>query len=331
MRTHHFAAVAAVAALAGGVFGYLVHPSEGSAAPAVPAAAPRHTSGTLHVALNMPASDRERAAALGFDLFDVDPDEVGALPKDGRALVWVGNTTCGGFEMSADAFGSTVRRLARDPRVYGWYLSDEPNPAECPGIVGRIRERADLIHRYAPGQKAFASLTDWTMTPLKPSATHLDLIGLDPYPCRSDASGCDPKAIATMVAQADRAGFARAMMVPVIQTFGQACSAGEKNWKLPTAPQLTNLLRQWDALLPHPAFDISYSWGHQSDWACPTLADSPGLQQVMKLHNTRPARRTPAPTGTPDPTATPPEPTATAPPPTPSPSCVATPDGHDGT
>ncbi|MEV4254291.1 hypothetical protein AB0J52_14155 [Spirillospora sp. NPDC049652] len=326
MRTHRLnavAAVAAAAALTGGVFGYLVHPSAGSAAPAVPVAAPRHSSGTLHVALNMPAADRERAAALGFDLFDVGPDEVGSLPKDGRALVWVGNTTCGGFGLSADDFGSTVKRLARDPRVYGWYLSDEPNPAECPGIVGQIRERADLIHRYAPGQKAFASLTDWTMTPLKPSATHLDLIGLDPYPCRSDASGCDPKAIGAMVAQADRAGFARAMMVPVIQTFGQACSAGEKNWKLPTPAQLTTILGQWEAVLPHPAFDISYSWGHQSDWACPTLADSPGLQQVMKLHNTRPARRTPAP-----PTASPTGPTSTPTAPGPAPSCAPTADGR---
>ncbi|MEV5575684.1 hypothetical protein AB0L06_37080 [Spirillospora sp. NPDC052269] len=326
MRTHHFAAIAATAALAGGVFGYLVHPSSGSAASAVPVAAPRHTSGTLHVALNMPASDRTRASALGFTLFDVGPDEVGSLPGDGRALVWVGNTTCGGFDQSASDFGSTVQRLAHDPRVYGWYLSDEPNPAECPGIVGQIRKRADLIHRYAPGQKAFASLTDWTMTPLKPSATHLDLIGLDPYPCRSDASDCDPKAIGRMVAQADRAGFARAMMVPVVQTFGQGCSAGEKNWKLPTSAQLTTILRQWDALVPRPAFDISYSWGHQSDWACPTLADSPGLQQVMKLHNTRPARR---PT-TPEP-STPGTPKPTSPEPTTSPSCAATPGGQDGT
>ncbi|WP_026414405.1 hypothetical protein [Actinomadura oligospora] len=328
MRTHHFAAIAATAALAGGVFGYLVHPSAGSASPVVPVAAPRHTSGTLHVALNMPASDRTRAAALGFNLFDVGPDEIDALPKDGRALVWVGNTTCGGFDLSADDFGSTVRRLARDPRVYGWYLSDEPNPAECPGIVGQIRERADLIHRYAPGQKAFASLTDWPMAPLKPSATHLDLIGLDPYPCRSDASGCDPKAIGTMVAQAGRAGFARAMMVPVIQTFGQACSAGEKNWKLPTSAQLTTILSQWDALLPRPAFDISYSWGRQSDWACPTLADSPGLQQVMKLHNTRPARRPSSPPTTPDPDPTTGDPGTPGPT---TPSCPATPDGHDGT
>ncbi|MFC4911031.1 hypothetical protein [Actinomadura gamaensis] len=290
MRTHHLAAVAAVAALAGGVFGYLAHPSTGSATPVASTA----TTGRLHVALNMPAADRTRAAALGYNLFDVGPDEIGALPKDGRALVWVGNTTCGGFEMSADDFGATVRRLARDPRVYGWYLSDEPNPAQCPGIVRQIRERADLIHRYAPGQKAFASLTDWTMAPLKPSATRLDLIGLDPYPCRSDASGCDPKAIAAMVGQAGRAGFARSMMVPVIQTFGQACSSGEKTWRLPTPAQLTTILKQWDALLPNPAFDISYSWGHQAEWACPTLADSPGLQQVMKAHNARtPSRSRP--------------------------------------
>ncbi|WP_030172050.1 hypothetical protein [Spirillospora albida] len=268
------------------------------------------TPKTMHIALNMPAGDRTRAAALGYDLFDAAPDagDLAALPPGGRALLWVGNTTCGEFAIaSTREFTATVRRFARDPRVYGWYLSDEPNPADCPGIAARIRKRADIVHRHAPGQKAFASLTDWPMRALRPDVTHLDLIGLDPYPCRTDRA-CDLDDIDRMVRQADRAGFPRRMIVPVFQTFGQECNSGARQWRLPRAGELRAMLRRWDRFVRDPAFDISYSWGRQRRWACPTLADAdgddglPDLQSVMRRHNTRPAAArtsapSPAPTG----------------------------------
>ncbi|MDL4774298.1 hypothetical protein [Actinomadura xylanilytica] len=293
MKTH-LAAVAAVAALGGALTGYLVAPSAGDASSRRPAAA--LTGGPRHLALNMPDGDRAKAAALGYDLFDVDPDEdaVNALPEGAMAMLWVGNTTCGDFQIAGTGdFTETVKRLAGNPRVYGWYLSDEPNPDECPGIAGRIRARADIVHEHAPDQKAFASLTDWPMGPLKPSATHLDLIGLDPYPCRAGGGACDLDAIDTMVEQADRAGFPRRMIVPVFQTFGQACADGDRTWRLPAARQLQSMLDRWDRFAPSPAFDISYSWGRQSGWACPALTDAdgtdghPDLQTVMKRHNTR--------------------------------------------
>ncbi|WP_067468070.1 hypothetical protein [Actinomadura macra] len=318
MKTR-LAAVAALAALGGAVTGYLIAPLPGDAA-ARPVAA--RASGTLHLALNMPAGDRAKAARLGYDLFDVDPDEgdIAALPEGGRALLWVGNTTCGDFQIAdSSAFAETVKRFARNERVYGWYLSDEPNPAECPGIAAKIRERADIVHRHAPGQKAFASLTDWPMRSLRPAETHLDLIGLDPYPCRADTKGCDLTAIDTMVGQAVRAGFPRPMIVPVVQTFGQSCNDGERNWRLPDGAQLKSILNRWDRLVPNPAFDISYSWGRQDAWACPTLADAdgtggrPDLQSVMKRHNLR--RTGPAPAA---PSRTPATPTPQGPCPTPS-------------
>jgi hypothetical protein len=291
------AAVALAAALGGAVTGYLIAPSPGDAAarPAAGTATPP-PGATLHLALNMPAGDRAKAAALGYTLFDVDPDEddIASLPPGGRALLWVGNTTCGGFQQeSASAFTRTVKRFAGNERVYGWYLSDEPNPDECPDIAGKIRQRADIVHRYAPGQRAFASLTDWPMRPLKPSETHLDLIGLDPYPCRTDRARCDLGAIDAMVAQATRSGFPRRMIVPVFQTFGQSCNDGERNWRMPSERQLRSILGRWERLVPRPAFDISYSWGRQDAWACPALSDAdgrrglPDLQAVMKAHNVR--------------------------------------------
>ncbi|TYK44361.1 hypothetical protein [Actinomadura decatromicini] len=300
------AAVAAAAALGGALTGYLLAPSAGDAA-ARPAAAPiAYPTGTLHVALNMPAGDRAKAAALGYNLFDTEPDEgdIASLPRGGRALVWVGNTTCGPFAPDdVSEFAGLVKRFADDERVYGWYLSDEPNPDECPDVVGKIRQRADVVHRYAPRQKAFASLTDWEMEPLKPSATHLDLVGLDPYPCRAEGGRCDLTAIDRMLGQARRADIPSRMVVPVFQTFGQSCNAGDHNWRLPAAAEMRGMLARWDRFVPRPAFDISYSWGRQDAWACPSLADAdgrngmPDLHGVMKRHNTRrdgpglPARR----------------------------------------
>lgn len=296
MKTR-LAAVAAAAALGGALTGYLLSPSAGGAA-ARPAAAPVvYRRGTLHVALNMPAEDRAKAAALGYDLFDTGPDEgdIASLPKGGRALVWAGNTTCGPFEPDGiSEFTDLVKRFGDDDRVYGWYLSDEPNPDECPDVVGKIRERADVVHRYAPRQKAFASLTDWPMEALKPSATRLDLVGLDPYPCRTGGGRCDLNAIDTMLRQARRAQIPSRMIVPVFQTFGQSCTTGDHNWRLPGAGEMRSMLARWDRFVPRPAFDISYSWGRQDEWACPSLSDAdgrsgtPDLHAVMKRHNTRP-------------------------------------------
>jgi hypothetical protein len=96
-----------------------------------------------------------------------------------------------------------------------------------------------------------------------------------------------------MVGQATRAGFTRKMIVPVFQTFGQSCSDGEKNWRLPAAGEMKAILTRWDRLVPRPAFDISYSWGRQDAWACPALSDAdgrdgnPDLQSVMRTHNLR--------------------------------------------
>ncbi|MQY08796.1 hypothetical protein [Actinomadura macrotermitis] len=311
------ATAALAGTLAGALTGFLLAPSPGDAAPRAATTTPtavskaravRPAGATHHLALNMPAADRAKAAALGYDLFDVgpDPDEIAALPPGGRAMVWAGNFTCGDFTMAADDFTAAVERLAGDPRVYGWYLSDEPDPAGCPGIAAEIRRRADIVHTHAPGQKAFASLTDWSMRPLRPETTHLDLIGLDPYPCRTGATGCDLRRVDAMVAQADQAGFPRRMIVPVFQTFGQTCAGGEDAWRLPTARQLRALLDHWKTLAPRPALDISYSWGHQHQWACPTLADAPGLQAVMKRHNTAATTESkpPAPTPTPTPATT---------------------------
>ena len=56
----------------------------------------------------------------------------------------------------------------------------------------------------------------------------------------------------------------------MFQAFGQSC-AGSSYYRLPGAAELRTMLAHWAALVPHPVFDYTYSWGRQGS-ACPTLA-----------------------------------------------------------
>ncbi|GLW61954.1 hypothetical protein Arub01_01980 [Actinomadura rubrobrunea] len=296
---------AAVAALAAALSAALVvvHARRGPSddgpyqgPPAAPGRPATRPGATRHIALNAEPDDFPRLRALGYDLVDVHPDDwsLSRVPDGMQALLWVGNTTCGPFELPFEEFAATVRRLARHPKVYGWYLSDEPNPGECPEVAGEIRRRADHIRRHAPGQVSFVSLTDWQpMRAVAPARTGVDLVGLDPYPCERKRPGCDIGQIDRMVRMADEAGIPRRVIVPVFQTFGQSCTDGTYRFRLPTEAQLRAILQRWYRLAPNPPMDISYSWGRQREWACPTLADAdgrgglPDLQSVMKEHNAR--------------------------------------------
>ncbi|HEY7485508.1 MAG TPA: hypothetical protein VH912_13680 [Streptosporangiaceae bacterium] len=258
-------------------------------------------SKTKHLALNTSSADWPKLTSLGYNVFDIGPDagELAALPSGGQGMLWVGNTTCDDFELSYGEFTAAVRRLAGNPRVFGWYLSDEPDPAQCPGVVNEIRRRADYIHAHASGQHAFVSATDYEYRPLRPANSHVDLIGLDPYPCESH---CDMRVVDRYLNGAMAGGFPRNAIVPVFQTFGEECSQGRAVNRLPSESQLRQLLARWKTFAPHPVLDISYSWGHQDQWACPTLKDAdgtngrPDLQRIMKAHNLSSGAADPAPT-----------------------------------
>lgn len=294
-------AVAAAVVLVAGFLLYLQHRTSGYqpyqgplATPGSPAAEPHKTR---RIALNTQPADYPRLKALGYDLVDVKPDAsaIAGVPAGMQALLWVGNFTCGDFELDWDAFQRAVQQFGHDPRVYGWYLSDEPNTGDCPKVADEIRRRAAYIKQNAPGQISFISLTDWPMKPLAPKRVGVDLVGLDPYPCKGSSEArerCDIGAIDRMVRMADAAGVPRTRIAPVLQTFGQSCTKGDKQYWLPTQAQFRSILARWDRLAPRPPLEISYSWGRQDRWACPTLADAtggahPDLQTLMRARNAR--------------------------------------------
>jgi hypothetical protein len=236
------------------------------------------TSTTLHYTPNEEGA-YATTASLGFNLHDVGPTKqrVDSLPQGGRALVWVGEKCPSGVSTSLTA---AVANLGTDPNVYGYYLSDEPHVSGCPSGPSNLAAEADYIHAHAPGQLAFITLVNEgsDYSAFRESVTHVDAVGLDPYPCNVN-SGCTYSDIDGDVTAAEGAGIAPSVIVPIFQVFG------DSYYLMPTGPQLQAILDEWAKLVPSPPFDYAYSWGCQSGSLTGCLSGSPADQSVMAQHN----------------------------------------------
>lgn len=263
----------------------------GALAP-LPAGAAAPLTG-LHYAPNANFGKGRHAATYepgkdGFDLADVGtPEQLGSLPAGVQGLVYLG--LCKGADSS---FVATVEPFLGSPKLYGFYLMDEPDPTgryapRC--LASDLKAEADWIHANAPGARTFIVLMNLG-TPTSPeymdtynsANTDIELFGLDPYPCMKELKGCDYAVIGAAVAAAEAAGIETGQIVPVYQAFG-ATHGSYKPWTLPTAAQEEQILAAWGPLVPDPAFDFAYSWGRQS--ADRALEDSPDLRAVFAAHN----------------------------------------------
>ncbi len=248
--------------------------------------------GTLHYApnRNFDGQGHWKPAAAGFDLADVSTlQQSRLLPRGVKALVWVGR--CDGADA---AFIATVSAYAREKNIFGFYLMDDPDPRfglhRC--TPDALRAESDWIHDHIPGAKTFivvmnlaAAATPSFQNTYNPENSHVDLFGIDPYPCRSELSGCSGTMIEDYVRAAEAWGIPRAGMVPVYQTFGGGLwSDGDGgSYLMPSAAQSLTMLTRWRDLVPAPAFDYAYSWGAQrGDRA---LEDEPELLRVFSDHN----------------------------------------------
>ena len=302
--------VAVVAAVAVGAACGSARSTTGSTVSDVSAArsVAHYTSGTN--------SDQAAALSPGFNIMDTTGSEshpavtkahVDALPKAARALVWTGNldnTDCTTPRVTTPQFQALVRKLAKDRKVYGYYLSDEPHPLTCTNAVADIRSRSNYVHAHSKFQKTFVVVQDGSgpcgtnlgceFNALRPARSHLDLIGLDPYPCHYDSTGqsvpCDYGLINDRVSAALSNGVPLRAIVPVFQTFGQErrVGGGQIFYRTPTPDELTTILSTWNELVPKPALDYTYTFGVQCSSTCPApqaLSNHPELQPLMQTHN----------------------------------------------
>jgi hypothetical protein len=251
---------------------------------------------TLHFASNgnFDSNGNYLPGTVGFNLADVSNlAQLNSLPDGVKGLVWVGQ--CNGVDT---IFLNTLRPYIGNAKLFGFYLMDDPDPTGqhfplC--TADNLKAESDWIHANVPGAKTFILLM--TMTPSRtpsfrgtynPANSHVDLFGIDPYPCRTELNGCDYHQIDRYVAAAESSGVPRDNIVPVYQTFGGGrwVDDGGGRYTLPTVSQLHQILARWDALIPTPVFDFAYSWGSQN--ADSALASSPELQGVFLRRNRRP-------------------------------------------
>jgi SAM-dependent methyltransferase len=228
---------------------------------------------------------------VGFNVADVSAArQINSLPHSVKALVWVGQ--CRGVDTT---FLKTVQPYIGSPNLLGFFLMDDPDPTGryyplC--TAENLKAESDWIHANVPSAKTFVVLMKLSsskapsfINTYNPANSHVDLFGIDPYPCRTELKDCDYDMIDRYVAAAEAWGIPRSIMVPVYQTFGGGnwMDDGGGKYILPTVGQMRRILDRWGTLAPTPVFDFAYSWGSQN--ADEALEGSPDLQSVFSLHN----------------------------------------------
>jgi acid phosphatase type 7 len=202
-----------------------------------------------------------KVGANGWNLMDVGPSKsvIDGLSRGTRALVWVGdynNRTCG-FEVSGSGLRADIAPLVGDPRVAGYFISDEPDPYACPGAYSQHQARTALIHTLDPGkfvltvldsnsgQQSLDQMPGWLGTS--------DYVGLDPYPCYVH-SQCNYGWIDEVIAEADADG---------LPYWGVVQSFKDTTWRWPTVTELDHMLRQWSSSAWRGLATFAWKWaGH---------------------------------------------------------------------
>ena len=216
------------------------------------------------------------AAAAGWNLIDVDSkQEADGLPSGTRALFWIGdydNSKCA-WEVSDAELRSKLPALAGDPKVAGYFYSDEPDPSACPAAPSQHRARSNLIHTLSPGkftvmvsdsnsgQASLAQIPKWRGA--------ADYVGLNPYPCYR-GKPCNYAWIKRIIATANRAG---------LRYWGAVQAFADSDWRWPTSAEESRMLSLWGR--SRQAGYMTFAW----TWAGRSLNTQPRLLSVLRRFN----------------------------------------------
>ena len=215
-------------------------------------------------------------ASHGWNLLDVSSQSAAdQLPGRTRGMMYIGdydNSTCD-WEVSDIELTAKVAAMAGDPKVAGYYFSDEPDPHACPTAPGQHRARSQLIHGLDPGKMTVMTMdsnsghASLDQIPLWVGAA--DYVGLDPYPCYHGAP-CKYAWINAIIEAADRAGLS---YWGVVQAFQ------DSTWRWPTAREERHMLCQWANSRESGYVVFSWTWAGQS------LSNRPRLLRVLTRFN----------------------------------------------
>jgi hypothetical protein len=98
-------------------------------------------------------TDQNLATTYGYNLIDVSTkSEADATPAGTRGQLWLydyDNKTCT-WEKDDTYIRNMVSSVANDPKVAGFYFSNEPDPFACPNAPQQHKHRNALIKSLAP-------------------------------------------------------------------------------------------------------------------------------------------------------------------------------------
>jgi hypothetical protein len=215
------------------------------------------------------------AARDGFTVLDATPSQLSDVPSGARVLLWLG-----GYDNSSCAWGaddSQVRAwfahygIAKDNRIVGYFLADEPNTDHhCPGAPRQLQLRAGLVRSLDPDARRYTLANIDDPDQFAAFKGTVDVVATDPYPCRVDAA-CDWSQIPSYIARLEAAGITRYM------GFLQAFTG--HSWRWPTAAELRRMIGQWRRSGWCGA--ITFAWAYQGH----SLSDHPELLDVLRSFN----------------------------------------------
>jgi hypothetical protein len=216
------------------------------------------------------------AAASGWNLLDVGSKwEADRLPAGTRGLMWVGdydNEKCS-FSVSDAALSQRVSGMAHDPKIAGYFYSDEPDPSACPNAPAEHRARSALIHRLSPGKltvmvsEANSDQASLSQIPLWVGAA--DYVGFNPYVCLR-GKPCDFNWIDSIIRAADKVG---------LPYWGAVQAFADSEWRWPTPAEERRMLSRWAR--SKAAGYMTFAWS----WAGTSLSSRLDLLRVLRTFN----------------------------------------------
>jgi len=221
------------------------------------------------------------AVSHGWNLIDVGSQwSADRLPRGAKGLVWVGdydNSSCS-WQVSDPSLESHVRAAVADAKVFGYFISDEPNPNACPNAPAQHRARSNLIHAIDPRARTVIVLdsngfagqaTPDALEQLPRWKGTADYIGLDPYPCYRGAA-CDFSWIDRTIRAANEAG---------LNYWGVVQAFDGDSWRWPTSSELSRMLAQWAG--SKETGYMTFAWTYAGN----DLSSKPDLLAVLRRFN----------------------------------------------
>jgi hypothetical protein len=222
--------------------------------------------------------DQALARQYGYNLIDVSTkSEADATPRGTRGQLWLydyDNTTCT-WEKGDSYVRNIVSSVADDPKVAGFYFSNEPDPVACPQAPRQHKDRNALIKSLAPDKYTLIGIDANWRAHFDAYGTMwvgaADYVNYNPYICYAYRAKCD-------FAWEDHVlGVAESLNQPYFVAL-QAFKEGNE-WRWPTPREERRMLRMLCGTSVQGYLTFSWNWQHD------LLLDHPGVLGEIQRFN----------------------------------------------